>query len=329
MFKTSLTALAALSLGFSAFAAGLTGEIKADGSSTVFPITQAVADAFREENKDVRISVGSSGTGGGFKKFCAGDTDISNASRPIKGKELAEAGRNNVKFVELPVAYDGLSIVVNKENTWAKQITVDELKAIFSAGSTIKTWKDVNPAYPDVAIKLFGAGTDSGTFDYFKEEVIGKDGAVRKDMSASEDDNALVKGVEGDKGAIGFFGYAYFVANKDKLNVLSVVNPTTKEVIAPTPTTIENGTYAPFSRPLFIYVNKSSLDKPEIAAFAKFYIENAGELAEKVGYVRLPKAVYATAERNLREKKPGTQFFNDVMNEAKQAKKGSLVELYK
>ncbi len=318
------TLIAAPVLSVSALAAGLSGEIKADGSSTVFPITQAVADAFREENKDVRISVGCSGTGGGFKKFCAGDTDISDASRPIKHKESVEAGRNNVKFIEVPVAYDGLSIVVHKDNTWAKQISVDELKAIFSADSKIKSWKDVNPAYPDLAIKLFAPGTDSGTFDYFKEEVIGK-GSVRKDMSTSEDDNALVKGVEGDKGALGFFGYAYFVANKEKLAALPVVNPKTKQAITPTPATIEDGSYAPFSRPLFIYVNKDALSKPEVEAFAKFYVENAGELCEEAGYVRLPKEIYATAAKNLKTKQTGTQF----LDENKEAKTGKLVEIYK
>jgi phosphate transport system substrate-binding protein len=286
---------------------GLTGNIKIDGSSTVYPITEAVAEEFRSIAPRVRLSVGYSGTGGGFKKFSTGETDISDASRPIKPSELEMAKKNGIDVIELPVAYDGLSVVVNKNNYWVDQLSVDEIRKIFVDDNPAKTWQDVRPDWPDREIRMFIPGTDSGTFDYFKEVVAG-DKSIRSDVTASEDDNVLVKGVAGDEAAIGFFGCAYYFENKDKLNVVPIVNPTLGKAISPTPVTIEDGSYAPFSRPLFIYVSTKSADREEVKAFVDFYLENAAELASAVGYVRLPKAVYDRAMKNYKSKKTGTQF---------------------
>ena len=296
-------------LSGSAFAE-VSGAIAIDGSSTVYPITEAVAEEFHAEHPKVRIEVGVSGTGGGFKRFTKGETDISDASRPIKGKELKIAVANNINFVEIPVAYDGLTIVLNNANNWVKSLTVDDLKKIFLDGSPVKTWKDVNPAYPAVAIKIYAPGTDSGTFDYFKEVVAGKKGSIRSDMSVSEDDNVLVRGVVGDKGAIGFFGCAYYFENEDKLRAAPIINPKTNKAVLPSAETIENGAYAPFSRPLFIYVNVESLGRPEVASFVDFYFETGPELAEEVGYVRLPSSVYDKAKKNVAKRKTGTSFLD-------------------
>ncbi|MFQ5472220.1 MAG: PstS family phosphate ABC transporter substrate-binding protein [Dehalococcoidia bacterium] len=288
----------------------LKGDIRINGSSTVYPITEAVAEEFAEAAPDVRVTVGISGTGGGFKRFAVGETDISDASRPIKKKELENAVENGVDFIEIPVAYDGLSIVVNTENYWVDQLTIDELKRIFLDGTTVTTWKDVRPEWPDLELKIYAPGTDSGTFDYFKEVVAGKTGAIRSDMSVSEDDNVLVRGVAGDRGGIGFFGCAYYFENKDKLRVVPVVNPETDEAVTPTPKTIESGSYAPFSRPLLIYVNARSARKPHVRAFVGFYLEHGPALAEEVGYVKLPQEMYARAIKNVRSRRTGTQFLD-------------------
>lgn len=287
-------------------AAGLTGAVKIDGSSTVYPITEAVAEEFKKAVPGVNVTVGISGTGGGFKRFCAGETDISNASRPIKKEEAEKAAASKIEFIELPVAFDGLSIVVHPENTWVDHLTMDEVKRIFTDGTTVKTWKDVRPTWPDKPIKIFSPGTDSGTFDYFKEMVVGNSGAIRGDMSVSEDDNVLVKGVTGDVSAIGFFGCAYYFENKAKLKVVPIDGGAGP--VEPTHDTIENGVYAPFSRPLFIYVNKTSMDRPEVRAFIQFYLQKVGTLAEEVGYVKLPNAMYSRAARNAMSKKTGSQF---------------------
>jgi len=263
-----------------------------------------------------------SGTGGGFKRFCAGETDIANASRPIKKSEIDAAKKNNVDYIELPVAYDGLSIVVNPKNTWVTSMTVDDLKKIFSASSAAKTWKDVNPAWPASTIKIYSPGTDSGTFDYFKETVVGKDGKIRSDMSVSEDDNTLVNGVEGDVNAIGFFGCAYYFENKAKLKVVPIDGG--KGAVAPSPTTIVDGTYAPFSRPLFIYVSRKSAEKLEVQAFVKYFLEHAGKLADEVGYVHLPDALYKRSTKNWDARKVGTQFATDTG----EPKSGVLAEVY-
>lgn len=279
----------------------LEGEVSIDGSSTVFPITEAVADAFREKFPKVNVTVGVSGTGGGFKRFTKGETDISNASRPIKGEEFEQCNASKTAFIEVPVAYDGLSVVVNPGNDWAKELTVDDLKKIFlEADDQPKNWSEIKEGYPDVPLKIYAPGTASGTFDYFKEVVASEEGAsIRSDMSVSEDDNVLVTGVAGEKGAIGFFGCAYLFENADKVKAVPIVNKA-GETTMPTPETIESGDYNPLSRPLFIYVNNDSLRRPEMKQFVDFYLANAPELSAKVGYVALPAAVYQQASDNVR-----------------------------
>jgi phosphate transport system substrate-binding protein len=290
--------------------ATMRGSVVIDGSSTVYPITEAVAESFADLAPQVRVTVAISGTGGGFKRFVAGETDISNASRPIKKDELAQAKANKVEFIEIPVAYDGLTIAVHKSNTWVDQLTVDDIKRIFLDGSTVETWQDVRQDWPAAAVKIYAPGTDSGTFDYFKEIVAGKDGAIRSDMSVSEDDNVLVRGIAGDPGAIGFFGCAYYFENKDKLRAVPVVNPGTSRPVDLTVAAVENGEYAPFSRPLFIYVNAKSMAKPPVKAFVDFYLAKGPALAKSVGYVQLPKEIYAVVSANVAAGKTGTQFLS-------------------
>ncbi len=303
----------------------LTGSVKIDGSSTVYPITEAVAEEFATDEPQVRVTVGISGTGGGFKRFTTGETDISDASRPIKVKENKIATDNNIQYVEIPVAYDGLSIVVNKENNWVDQLTIDNLKQIYLADSQAMTWQDINTEWPSEPLKLYAPGTDSGTFDYFKEVVAGKKGSIRSDMSVSEDDNVLVRGVAGDKGAIGFFGCAYYFENKDKLKIVPIVNPKTGKAVTPSAETIENGVYAPMSRPLFIYVNANSLDRPEVAAFIEFYLKEGPALAADVGYVALPGFMYDRAFANYTNRRAGTQF----LTEDGEKVHGALTDIYK
>jgi phosphate transport system substrate-binding protein len=303
----------------------LKGAVKIDGSSTVYPIAEAVAEEFSNKAPGVKVTVGMSGTGGGFKRFGAGETDVANASRPIKQSEADACKAKGIEFVEIPVAFDGLTIVTNTGNDWAKQLTVEQVRKIFSADGAAKTWKDVDPAWPADVIKVYSPGTDSGTFDYFKEVTVGKDGKIRSDISVSEDDNVLVRGVEGDKNAIGFFGYAYYQENKAKLRAIPVVNPKTKAAVLPSPKTIEDGSYAPYSRPLFIYVSKASLEKPAVAAYAAFAIDEGGELADEVGYVRLPAAMYDRARANLAARKCGTQMIDGEGHE----RHGALADLYK
>lgn len=268
----------------------LAGAIKVDGSSTVFPITEAVAEEYKKKHPGVNTTVGISGTGGGFKKFTAGETDISDASRPIKADEKKKAEENKIEYIELPVAYDGLSVVVNKQNTWVDKLTVQELKKIWEPGSAVKKWNQVRPDWPDLEIKLYGPGTDSGTFDYFTEAINGKEKASRSDYTPSEDDNVLVQGVAGDKGAMGYFGYAYYLENKDKLKVVPI--DAGKGAIAPDEKTINDGTYKPLSRPIFIYVSKASLQRPEVKEFVKFYLAEAPKLVPQVGYIKLPDNMY-------------------------------------
>ena len=301
----------------------LRGKVAIDGSSTVYPITEAVAEEFGKEYRRVRVTVGISGTGGGFKRFVKGETDISDASRPIKAKEDKAAKEAGIKYIEIPVAYDGLSIVVNKKNTWAKNLKVDDLKKMFLDGSKAKTWKDIRPEWPAKPIKMFIPGTDSGTFDYFKEVVAGKTGSIRSDISVSEDDNVLVRGIAGNEGAIGFFGCAYYFANKDKIRAVAIDGG--KGPILPTPETIENGTYAPFSRPLFIYVNAAKVNRPEVDAFVKFYFEHGPKLAEEVGYVRLPSTVQNIAKMKYAKRVTGTHF----LDSKGEKKHGPLTSIYK
>lgn len=269
----------------------LTGSVKIDGSSTVFPITEAVAEEFQNANPGVKVTVGVSGTGGGFKKFTVGDIDISNASRPIKDKEKQKAAANNIDFLEIPVAYDGISIVVNKANTWVDKLTVDELKKIWEPNSKVKTWKDVRSNWPAEPIKLYGPGTDSGTFEYFTEEIVGEAKKSRADYNQSEDDNVLVTGIEGDKNSLGYFGFSYYEENASKLKLVPIDSGDGKAVL-PAIETIKDGSYKPLSRPLYIYVSKNSLQKPEVKSFVKYYIESAEELVKSVYYVPLKKEEY-------------------------------------
>jgi phosphate transport system substrate-binding protein len=291
----------------------LTGSIKVDGSSTVYPITEAVAEEFSAVAPKVRVTVGVSGTGGGFKRFYAGETDISDASRPIKADEARHCADGKIDFIELPIAYDGLTVVVNPANEWVYELSIDDIKKIFVDSPTkAKTWRDVRSDWPDRPIKIYAPGTDSGTFDYFKEVVAAeKNSAIRSDMSVSEDDNILVRGVAGDQGAIGFFGCAYYFENKDKVKAVPIVNASTKKAVLPSPDAIESGEYAPFSRPLFIYVNRKSAERPEVRAFVDFYLQNASRLAAEVGYVSLPADIYARSAANFKSLKTGTQFLND------------------
>jgi phosphate transport system substrate-binding protein len=268
----------------------LTGQVSLDGSSTVFPISEAVAEEFLAVAPRVRVPVGVSGTGGGFKKFLAMETDINDASRPIKDSERATAEANGIDFLEIPVAFDGLSVVINPANDWVDSLSVEELQRIWQPGSMVDSWDDVRPEWPAEPLRLYGPGTDSGTFDYFTEAVNGESGASRPDYTASEDDNVLVQGIAGDQFAMGFFGFAYYVENKDKLKVVLIDGG--NGPVAPTPTTINDGTYSPLSRPIFIYLNTASLARPEVSAFVDFYIDNAGALASEVGYIALPEAMY-------------------------------------
>lgn len=270
----------------------LSGAVNIDGSSTVFPITQAVAEEWGAVQPDVQISVGVSGTGGGFEKFCRGETDISNASRPIDPEEEAPVcEENGVEYLELPVAMDGLSVVANPENDFVDCLTVEELKTIWEPGSEVDTWSEVRDGFPDQPVALYGPGTDSGTFDYFTDAIVGEEGASRSDYTASEDDNVLVQGVAGDANALGYFGFAYFEQNQDKVRAVAVDGG--DGCVEPTRETIVSGEYAPLSRPIFIYVGKDAARRPEVSAFVDFYLESVQDLVPSVGYVALPEDVVA------------------------------------
>jgi len=301
--------IALLGLAATAFAAQAQ-VVKIDGSSTVFPITEGVAEDFQKAKKGaVKVTVGISGTGGGFKKFCRGETDISNASRPILAKEMADCKAAGIEYYELPVAFDALTVVINPKNAFLKQITVAELKAIWepAAQGKIMRWNQVNPAWPDAPIKLFGAGADSGTFDYFTEAINGKSKASRGDFTASEDDNVLVQGVSSDVNAIGYFGYAYYAENTAKLKALPVVNP--KGVaVGPSEAAVLAGTYEPLSRPIFIYVNAKSIAKPEVKEFVEYMMKTSAKIAKEVKYVPLPAKAYTTSLEHVNKGKKGTVF---------------------
>lgn len=286
----------------------LSGEIKIDGSSTVYPISEAVGEEFQKANPNVKVVVGISGTGGGFKKFCAGETDISDASRPIKTSEMEACQKNGIEFIELPVAYDALSVVVNPQNDWVACITVADLKKMWEpdAQGKITRWNQVNPQWPDAPLSLFGPGTDSGTFDYFTEAIVGKEDASRGDYTASEDDNVLVQGVANDKYALGYFGLAYYLENQDKLKALAIDNG--KGCVPPSEQTVRDGTYQPLSRPLFIYVNRKAADRPEVEAFIRFYLTQGPALAKQVGYIPLPDTVYQLALQRFEARKVGSVF---------------------
>ena len=292
----------------------LRGTVSIDGSSTVFPISEAVAEEFLAVQPRVRVTVGVSGTGGGFKKFLAGEIDINDASRPIKMKEVKQASASGIGFIELPIAYDGLSVVVNTKNDWVDHLTITELNKIWQPGSSVTRWSDVRDGWPETEIQLYGPGTDSGTFDYFTETINGKSGASRPDYTANEDDNALVRGISGDEGSLGYFGYAYYAANMDKLRVVAIDGG--KGPVAPTEITINNGTYAPLSRPVFIYVRPDALDRKEVRAFVDFYIESAPMLATEVGYIPLPDSVYAGAKQRVESREIGTAYHSEALSQS-------------
>ena len=282
--------------------------IAIDGSSTVYPITEAMAEEFQKVQK-VKVTVGESGTGGGFKKFCRGETDISDASRPIAQKEIDACKEAGIQYIELPIAYDALTVVVNSKNDWVKSLSVDELKNIWKPGSSVKNWKQVNSTYPDKAMALFGPGTASGTFDYFTEAVNGKAKSSRTDYTPSEDDNVLVQGVSGNVGGMAYFGYAYYEANKDKLRAIPIIAKDGAPAVMPSPEAVKDGTYQPLSRPLFIYVNATAAAfRPEVKAFVNFYLENAPKLVAEVKYVPLPAEDYAAVKAHYKAMKPGTGF---------------------
>jgi phosphate transport system substrate-binding protein len=287
--------------------------IKIDGSSTVYPITEAVAEEFQKaKGGAVKVTVGISGTGGGFKKFCRGEIDISDASRPILKKEMDDCYLAGVKYIELPIAYDALTVMVNPQNNWVTSITVAELKRIWapeSQGQVMK-WNQIRPEWPDQPLKLYGAGSDSGTFDYFTEAIVGKAKASRGDYTASEDDNVLVQGIANDKNALGYFGFAYYVENQGKLKAVAVDNSFGggKGPVLPSAKTVIDGTYQPLSRPIFIYVNSKSLEKPEVKEFVEFYLKNASTLTTQVKYVPLPPEDYTAGLARLQSGKLGTAF---------------------
>jgi phosphate transport system substrate-binding protein len=269
-----------------ATAGQLRGSIEIDGSSTVFPVTEAVAEEFMAETGGgVRVTVAMSGTGGGFRRFCNGETDLSNASRHIKDSEREQCARNGVEYIELPVALDGIAVVVNPGNTFVQCLTLDELRRIWGPGSTVQRWSDIRPEWPAQPLRLYGPGTNSGTFDYFTEDVVGQAGASRSDYTASEDDNVLVQGVAGDAGALGYFGFAYYGENQGRVRVVAV--DAGRGCVEPGPRTIESGEYAPLSRPLYLYAKRSSLERPEVREFVDFYLSSASELAPQVGYIAL------------------------------------------
>lgn len=277
-------------------------EIRIDGSSTVAPLAAAAGELFKESNSAVNVSVGTSGTGGGFKKFCAGETDISTASRQIKDEEAAECAAAGITFTEIIVANDALTVVVNKENDWATCLTVDELKKMWepAAEGTVTSWNQIRSSFPDEPLDLYGAGTDSGTFDYFTKEINGEEGASRTDYNPSEDDNVTVQGVEGAKGALGYFGFSYYEENMDKLNAVQIDGGA--GCVTPSSAAAQDGSYTPLSRPLFIYVSNEAAKKAEVLAFAKFFVENDDVITAKALFVPLSeeqKAAAATAVASL------------------------------
>jgi phosphate transport system substrate-binding protein len=281
--------------------------IKIDGSSTVFPITEAMAEEFMKINRDINVTVGISGTGGGFSKFCAGETDISNASRPIKQSEIDKCKAAGIEYIELPVAFDALTVVVNPRNNWVSSLTTAELKKIWEPGSTVNNWSQVRSGFPNRTMRLYGPGTDSGTFDYFTEAINGKAGDSRSDYTASEDDNVLVQGVSQDEGALGYFGFAYYEENQNRLKAVSIDGG--NGPVAPSRANVENNTYTPLSRPIFIYVSERAAQRPEVRQFVSFYLSSP-QLVDEVGYIRLPQEGYTLARGLLERNQLGTRFAN-------------------
>lgn len=280
--------------------AGLSGSVAADGSSTVAPLTEAAADKFRDVEAGINVTVATSGTGGGFQKFCAGETDISNASRAIKDEEAQACADAGIEFTEIVMANDGLAVVINPENDWAECLTVEQLQTMWAPESEgqIMNWNQIDPSFPDQALTLFGAGTDSGTFDYFTDAINGEEGASRTDYAPSEDDNITIQGVSGDKGAVGYFGLSYVEENPDIIKAVQLDNGA--GCVAPSKETVQSGEYAPLSRPLFIYVaNNAYTEKPQVKSFVDFYVENEAEIAESALFVGLTEEQKTTAQEQL------------------------------
>jgi phosphate transport system substrate-binding protein len=312
MFKFATLSAVALLLTVGA-ASAQNKIISVDGSSTVFPITEAMAEEFQKANKGIKVTVGIGGTGGGFKKFCRGEIDISDASRPIRDVEREECKKNNVEYIELPIALDALTVMVNPKNDWAKEMTVAELKKIWEpeAQGKIMNWKQARASFPDRPLKLYGAGVDSGTYDYFTAAIVGKEHSSRGDFTASEDDNVLVQGIAGDLNALGFFGLAYYLENKDKLKAVAIKLKDDSKAVEPTVETARDGTYQPLSRPIFIYVSKKAAEtKPEVVQFVDFYLNknHASKLVKEVGYVPLPENAYDVFAKRFKERQLGTAF---------------------
>jgi phosphate transport system substrate-binding protein len=309
----ALLLAALLALGGCAGGGALDGLMKVDGSSTVFPLTALAAEAFMAREPSVRIAVGVSGTGGGFAKFGRGEIDVGNASRPIKDKEAKKIDEAGYGFIELPVAYDGLVVAVSPEADWVDCLTVEELKRIWEPGSKVNNWRDVRPGFPDRPLRLYGADTDSGTYDYFTAAVVGEEGKSRADYTASSDDNLLVRGVAGDAGALAFFGLAYLDANRDKVRAVSIDQGEGAGCVAPTFESVENGSYQPLARPEFIYVRADRARDPAIAGFVRFYLQNAAALAPRVGAVPLSPEAYRLALRRFEQGVRGTVFHGSTV----------------
>ena len=312
MFKKIIPGIIALFVMSAIYTMHATADdkiIKIDGSSTVYPVTEAVAEEFQKAKRGaVKVTVGISGTGGGFKKFCRGETGISDASRPIMKKEIDVCKEQAIEYIELPVAYDGLAVMVNPKNTWVTSLTAADLKKMWepSAQGVVTKWNQIRPEWPNAPLKLFGPGADSGTFDYFTEAIVGKSKASRGDFTASEDDNVLVQGISGDKNALGYFGLAYYEENKDKLKLVPIDGG--KGPVFPSEKTVMDGTYTPLSRPLFIYVNKNSAMKPEVKEFIEFYLKNAAKLVKEVRYIPLPTDAYKLTQERFAKMKTGSMF---------------------
>ncbi len=275
------------------------GEIQIDGSSTVYPISSAIAERFQDDDQGTQVAVGQSGTGGGFEKFCAGEIDIADASRPIEADEEEACEAEGVEYAELKVAIDGISIAVHKDNDFAECLTVEELKTIWEPSSEVQTWQDVRDSFPAEDIKLYGPGADSGTFDYFTDVVMGEEGSSRSDYTASENDNQLVNGVAGDGFALGYFGFAYYIENTDKVRAVAVDSG--DGCVEPTEESIGGGDYTPLARPLFIYPSTASLEESHVAGFVEFYLDNVVDIAPEVGYVALPDADLEASKTTLAE----------------------------
>jgi phosphate transport system substrate-binding protein len=309
LFSTLASVVATVTLTVSSVQSQGTATVKIDGSSTVYPITEAIAEDFQKAKKGaIRVTVGISGTGGGFKKFCAGETDISNASRPIKDSEREQCKKAGISYIELPIAFDALTVVVNKNNTWASSMTVAELKKIWEpeAKGKIMKWDQVRSNWPNAPLKLYGPGADSGTFDYFTEAINGKSKASRSDYTPSEDDNVLVQGVARDKNALGYFGYAYYEANKSKIKAVAINNG--KGAIMPSRQTVENGSYQPLARPIFIYVNAKAAQRADVKEFVEYYLTNGAKAVQAVKYIPLPAKAYQMAMGHFKNRRTGSVF---------------------